>query len=461
MSRLTRAKASHALAVTLVWSLSACSEATPPPPTPGMTQAELMDPETCRGCHSSHYEEWSGSMHAYASLDPVFLAMNARGQRETGGELGDFCVQCHAPMALRLGLTSDGLNLHEVPAYAQGVTCYFCHSVESVEGTHNNPLKLADDMAMRGSYADPLPNSAHASLYSPHHDRNQRESAALCGSCHDIVTQQGVHLERTYTEWQNSLYGHPDKGGQQTCGSCHMAGRDDVAADVPGAPLRQVHHHGMPGVDIALTPFPQRDAQRSAVERALDMSVYAELCVASLEGETRITVNLENLSAGHGWPSGSAPDRRGWVEVIAFDPAGDVLYSSGAIADGQAVSEFEDADLWQLRDFTTKANGEPAHFFWEVAEYVSATLPAPTAVSLFDPDFTDIHRTRVYTYAGQAPARVEMRVKLRPIGLEILRDLVGSGDLDEEIVNAMPTFTLGITELSWLASDNVACVPAL
>ena len=40
-------------------------------------------------------------MHAYAAEDPVFLAMNARGQRETKGALGDFCVKCHAPMAVQ------------------------------------------------------------------------------------------------------------------------------------------------------------------------------------------------------------------------------------------------------------------------------------------------------------------------------------------------------------------------
>ena len=73
-------------------------------------------------------------MHAYAAEDPVFLAMNARGQRETNGALGDFCVKCHAPLAVELGLTTDGLNLGEIPPHLAGVTCFFCHTVESVEG---------------------------------------------------------------------------------------------------------------------------------------------------------------------------------------------------------------------------------------------------------------------------------------------------------------------------------------
>ena len=80
-----------------------------------LTRDELLDPKRCQPCHPEHYDEWAKSMHAYASEDPVFIALNQRGQRETGGELGDFCVQCHAPVAQRLGLTSDGLNLSALP----------------------------------------------------------------------------------------------------------------------------------------------------------------------------------------------------------------------------------------------------------------------------------------------------------------------------------------------------------
>src|SRR6266852_6748166 len=80
-----------------------------------LTHAELTDPETCKTCHPDHFAEWSRSMHAYSSEDPVFIAMNKRGQRETNGQLGDFCVKCHAPMAVQTNLTKDGLNLDTVP----------------------------------------------------------------------------------------------------------------------------------------------------------------------------------------------------------------------------------------------------------------------------------------------------------------------------------------------------------
>src|SRR5437773_4825089 len=120
----------------------------------------MLDPQTCKACHADHFREWSGSMHAYASEDPVFLAMNQRGQRETNGALGAFCVNCHAPMAVREGATKDGLNLASLSPSLKGVTCFFCHTVDAVQGTHDAQLHLSDEPIMRGAFADPVPNTA-------------------------------------------------------------------------------------------------------------------------------------------------------------------------------------------------------------------------------------------------------------------------------------------------------------
>ncbi|HYJ08653.1 MAG TPA: hypothetical protein VEX18_06580, partial [Polyangiaceae bacterium] len=54
--------------------LAACSKASDQREPTYLSRELLLDPETCRDCHSTHYREWAGSMHAYASIDPVFLA---------------------------------------------------------------------------------------------------------------------------------------------------------------------------------------------------------------------------------------------------------------------------------------------------------------------------------------------------------------------------------------------------
>lgn len=423
---------------------------------PLLSKEQLQDPKSCQGCHPDQFREWSGSMHAYAAEDPIFLAMNARGQRETKGELGTFCVKCHAPMAVATGATKDGLNLAELPEPMRGVTCYYCHSVAEVTGTHDAALKLADDGVLRAAIRDPKPNGAHRAGHSPYLDRQDPRSAEMCGACHDIVTPPGAELERTFLEWKGSLFSHPPLA--LTCGQCHMDGRDGLAAHAPGVGLRRVHSHAFPGVDVALTDFPEKDTQRDLVQHALDGVLQAELCVrgANLPGATTIQVVLDNVGAGHGFPSGAAQDRRAWVEVVAYDEKDAIIYSSGTIADGEPATKSPDPDLWLLRDCLFDEKDQPVHMFWEAASHDGNMLPFPVTSNPADPAYYQTHVVRTFPRPSStpsalavAPARVTMRVRLRPVGLDVLDDLVASGDLDPAFRDAMPTFSLKGTELEW------------
>lgn len=417
--------------------------------TPELSPLELLDPAACKDCHPNHYREWSGSMHAYASVDPVFRALNAKGQAETDGALGDFCVQCHAPLALQMEATTDGMNLDAVPEHLQGITCAFCHQVTAVEGAHNNPLTVTLDGIMRGAIDDALPNRGHHSAYSPLTDRKTLESSDMCGSCHDIVVPSGLHLERSYWEWQNSVYASDDPLQQNTCGRCHMPGRNDVAADVEGVQLRRVHDHRMAGVDTALIDFPEREDQRAEVQRLLDISLISEICVIERQGGAEVEYYLENLAAGHYFPSGAALDRRAWVEMIATAD-GETIYESGVVGDGEPVAYLDDPDLWLLRDQATDINGDPTHDFWEIVDVTREFLPAPTSLDPFDPAYVNVHVPRRYRIPSPAPLeRIATQVRMRAIGLEILDELVEDGLLDPAVRDAMPTFTLAGATLEW------------
>jgi hypothetical protein len=425
--------------------------------SPGTTREALMDPATCASCHEQHYREWSGSMHAYAAEDPLFLAMNRRAQREAG--LGDFCVKCHAPMAVRTGATTNGLNLDALPAAQKGVTCYFCHSVDAVEGTHDNPLRLADDGAMRGRFPDPVKNSVHASVYSPLHDRDQLASASLCGACHDIVNGHGVALERTFAEWQETVFSKPEIG--TTCGQCHMdqsANLEPAAHGIPGLPARRLHSHAFPAVDLALTPFPEADAQRSAVEAFLNTTLQSALCVRGVGSGAKVQVILDNVAAGHGFPSGAAQDRRLWVELDVQAEDGSSMYRSGVVPEGVPVSALADPDLWLMRDCLRDEQGKETHIFWEAASNGSNSLPGQLTFDPSDPRFYKSHVFAAYPDRGPSlsayPSRVVMRINLEAFALEVFDDLVGSGDLTGEEAIALrakiPRFTLG-EPLIWTA----------
>lgn len=430
------------------------------PPPPALSRAELLDPATCKGCHPRHYREWQSSMHAYASVDPVFRAMNQRGQRETSGALGDFCVRCHAPMALREGASLDGLNLDELPSSLQGVTCYFCHNVTHTGAEpFNNQLELADDTTMRGAIADPVHTGAHRSAYSPHQDRNRGESSALCGSCHDVVTPNGVQLERTFAEYKDSLFAHEGLGFD-TCSGCHMPGRPGRVAENTGAgsPQRTVHEHLWPGVDVALTEFPDREVQERAVECALGLN--ARIYAIGLSGVGELSIKVET-QAGHHQPSGTAQDRRLWLEVSAFDERDQLLFQSGQLRDDQLEEKAPgdpgyDPNLALFRDWIYDAKGQPAHMFWDAAPsplypegYVSLTLPA--ALRLNTPHTLEV-RYRIPGFTRVK--RVRVRLRMRPIGIDVLEDLVRSGDLDPALIAAMPTFTLHGAAEDWYPSDG-------
>lgn len=432
------------------------------------SREELMDPKMCSSCHPRHYREWASSMHAYASKDPVFLAMNQRGQRETEHAMGDFCVNCHAPMAVREGLTTDGLNLAEVPEKFQGVTCYFCHNTVSIEADHNAQLTLANDQTMRGSLIGAVDPGVHAVEYSSLHDRNSPKSSAFCGSCHDVVTPKGVHLERTLAEYNESGFSKVGTPAFDTCTGCHMdVSRSDApVAVMPGVklPERSLHEHLWPAVDVALTDdFPDQAAQRKAVECALaNGTVSLELVPTNAPIYTSFKLSVETMAA-HAQPSGAALDRRLWLEFIAYDADDNILFQTGVIGD-QEVEELpkddpaRDTNLVMFRDRIFDAMGKEVHMFWEAEKseayplgYDSNVLPL--AVMVPGQHWRDIQIVLPNTVKRQ-PHRVTARLMIRPVGMDILNDLVASGDLDPEVLKRMPTFPLHGTHIEWTIADE-------
>jgi len=481
-------------------SASGCGHAGPAPVE--YTRAELLDPEACRGCHEDYYNEWAASMHAYASRDPVFLAMNRRGNEETGGALGGFCVRCHAPMAVLDGQTTDGSNLDLLPNSMQGVTCYFCHSTVRVAGIHNNPLvhDVGDPIAQRAGISDPIANPHHGG-YSALLSGSQPESSTLCGSCHDIelasppgpkpTLGMPVELERTFAEWQGTVFapGHDANNPNGiSCVGCHMPApaRGATGSIFPAGPkTRSLHDHLFPGVDVALSTGTAAvdggasdagaNAQNdSAVQGFLETTLrVARLCVEyqtdpADRQRIRLLVDIDNVGAGHAWPSGAAQDRRAWADLrVLVDDQ--VVYTTGEPAPGTDVLANQDADLWLLRDHATKSDGSDAHMFWEVAEIEPGTIPGPITRVVGAPGYDNTHAVRSFPLAldswipapfDQARVRVELRLRLQAIGYDVLDDLVSSGHLDQAARDAVTDRTI-LLNRSLSRPELVAQTPEL
>jgi hypothetical protein len=410
----------------------------------------LLDPASCQGCHPQHVEEWASSMHAHASDDPVFLAVNRLGHRATGGALGDFCVRCHAPVAVAGGWTTTGLDLDEVPRAVRGVTCVACHQIEGITALHNGGLTWAEDDVMRGALTRPVATGAHRSAYSPLLDSARLGSSDACGACHDVIAPWGVVVEATYAEWAGSVFATPGAG--VSCGGCHMAGREGVAAH--GGPPRRIHDHRMAAVDLPLVPWPGADAQRLAIDRDLARVLDAALCVVPAAGGVRVDVTLDNVLAGHAFPSGVTHARRAWVELIAEED-GAVTFARGRFAAGEVVSDADGA--WVLRSRFVDAAGAVVDHVWD-AQGIESDLLAPAVTS--DPNDPRYYhaQTRSWLVPGQ-PDRISAIVRLEPIGLDVLDALIAAGELDPEIRERMPRFELSGTARQWQRDRDGTCAP--
>jgi hypothetical protein len=371
-------------------------------------------------------------------------------------------------MAVERGATRDGLNLETLPAALSGVTCYFCHNARSVEGTHNNPVRLDGEapVTLRAGIADPFTTGAHSSERSALLTGSAPESASLCGACHDIVLPSPpavapldgapIELERTFREWQATLFApnnDPLNPSGVTCVGCHMP-PPARGAEGPAAPgtgrSRKLHDHVFAGVDVALDgPFAGAvdGLNEKQVQGLLDSTLSVpSLCVEypadpSDQGRIRLLVDIDNVGAGHAFPSGASHDRRLWLDVrVLFDDR--LVYSSGAgDVDGDAAL-LNDPELALFRDDVRKADGSPAHMFWDVASLDSHTIPGVVTRVVGAPGYGQTHAVRSYPRAPSQwidaahdpeRLRVELRIWLRPVGLDVLDDLVASGHLSPSL----------------------------
>lgn len=453
-SRLTGVLVATMVCGASVSAVVSCSSTSPGAPT--LDDDALRDPETCRSCHATHVRAWEGSMHAYAADDPVFLAMNRRMARERPDLPKDTCTRCHAPVAVRRGLLQGGADVSSLARRDKGVTCIFCHTLDAVEGSHGAQVRTANDGVMRGGIRAPEGAVPHGAAYSELHDRERAEASAACGACHDVVTPSGLHLERTFAEWQGSVYAKPGPA-QLGCGKCHMEGTLGKAASTNDAPDRRVHDHAMPGVDLALTPFPHAEEQRRRVEAALSATLLSRLCVRPSPSGVAVDVTLDNAFSGHDFPSGATHDRRAWVELSAKDGAKELLVS-GRVPPGTSVFEAKRAEprMFALGSSLADGRGRPVTFLWEAETKTGATLPPAVTNDPNDPRY--VHSvTQTYEVPG-LPSEVSFRVFVRAIDVDTLNELVRSGDLAADVAARVPTLEVTSAARTWTSDLGLGCV---
>ncbi len=354
---------------------------------------DIDDPQSCKGCHGTIYEEWTQSMHsrAHHDNDPIYGGMRALRIEKQGDHITERCAKCHNPRSP---------NAPDAPAGMAGVSCAACHNVSKV---HLAKGKVGVDV-LTWSEGDVMRSGRDiAPGASPVHGTGKalpamEDGVTLCMSCHNATkTPTGAPACTTGPEFR-------EHGGEQTCVSCHMP---EVSGPA-GAVGRQKKHvsHQFLGPHRA---WHQDDP--SILESAVEMS-------AAFGGDG-LTVTLANKSV-HGFPSGF-PGRTVVVSVVGKNVDGEVIWKN---FEANPMAEHPESVLNKVYH---TAEGEPA--------------PAPFAEKLVRDTRLDSDEERRIVYAVPeevTTAQIELIYRLLP---SKLAEVIGVADKPEATPRTIKTLT--------------------
>jgi hypothetical protein len=243
--------------------------------------------EVCGRCHRAIHLAWKSSSHAQAMESSLFQDALDLAETDFGAAGRRVCLTCHSPIAVQTG----DMGLVKKVSW-EGVTCDFCHSIQTVDLAATNPKTVVRFSGVRSGPLKDAVSIAHGTSFSEVH-----LTSAVCAPCHEYRNGLGFPVLTTYSEWRNSSYG---REGRQ-CQSCHMSkvAGDVVDPHVKRSSVAKVNLHLMPGSHSL-------DQLTSAIKAQL---------TTSRDGD-RLTVAVEvtNQKAGHYLPTGS-PLRQLVMEV--------------------------------------------------------------------------------------------------------------------------------------------------
>jgi len=458
---------------------------TQPDDSGGANFDEIVYSQQCGYCHEIVdpqevviFTRWAGSMMASAGRDPVFRAGLAIANQDADFA-GDLCLRCHAPAGWLAGRSTptDGSAL--LPTDLDGVSCNFCHRMVDPILKPTSPPEddailaaLANANALPTQYGnagyviqpedvrrgplDDVPENYHGVpiIASEFH-----KSSDLCGTCHDVsnpaFTKQpdGTYalntldaasdsldkydmfpVERTYSEWKNSMYATTgvDAGGRfggdrespvvSTCQDCHMPSATGYISGYDVEPFfvrTNIPSHDFNGGNtwaldmvanlydgvLGVYPWYFPASQARTVQMLEDA---ATLEVSTTTCGLRVRVVNET---GHKLPTGYPEGRRMWLQVAFLDNALAPIYEHGAYDGVSADLTGRDTKVYEVElgvdqavsDATGVPVGPSFHFVLNNKVYKDNRIPprgftnaafaavgaAPVAASYADGQYWD------------------------------------------------------------------------
>ena len=262
----------------------------------------FLDSKACAQCHKDIYEQWSSSMHHFASFNNQFYRKSIEHMQDVvGTKPSKWCAGCHDHAVFFNGRFDRPIKEQiDTPQAQGGLGCMSCHSITNVHDTTGNTTFTIEYPPLHEltTSQNPVVRGLHYYLINTAPEPHRRafmkpfmrmDSAEFCASCHKVHLDIPVNHYRwfrgfnEYDNWQASgvsgqgarSFYYPAKSS--TCADCHMP---LVASRDPGNHNGFVHSHRFPGANTAV-PFVNQDAgQLQATEQflkdgALSVDIFA------------------------------------------------------------------------------------------------------------------------------------------------------------------------------------------
>jgi len=257
-------------------------------------EAVYQSATVCEQCHPEIYRTWLGSQHARSFTDPAFQLSYDRIRR-VDPRRSLPCERCHNPMRFLLAAGDPRSAIFG----QEGVTCDFCHSVESAAVGGDFPRYKARAGVKFGPRGGESGKNIHATRFSGLH-----VTSTFCAGCHEFRNEHDIPVLSTYSEWEESFY----RGEGVHCQFCHLPQLFDAGFMDPSRKKGPLDH--------AMVGGHSRDRLAKAIP------LKAELTVSG--GEARLTIHIKNETVGHKTPSG-IPSHRIRLASVLYDASGTVL----------------------------------------------------------------------------------------------------------------------------------------
>lgn len=173
----------------------------------------------CKACHTTIYDEFYGSMHANSTpqKDPIHAAVWDKHPKKLKFEQYS-CGKCHTPAANNLDdmlkKGNKALPLAENKTHQEGITCAYCHRIESIE-LHKKPSNTNIISKDEKSYFGTLKNHIDSPYHAIKTEGNKHmANGNVCIGCHSHKMNKH-NLNVCSTNIDNEMDG-------ANCVSCHM-----------------------------------------------------------------------------------------------------------------------------------------------------------------------------------------------------------------------------------------------